>query len=62
YARHLSALLTDPPACAICGRGRASTGWWVDPIGRIHGRCPGCLGETGYQPPGTPPERSKHSP
>jgi hypothetical protein len=43
FVRRISALLTEPPACAICGRGHASTGWLVDPSGRINGRCPGCL-------------------
>jgi hypothetical protein len=45
FVRQLSALLTGPPACAICGRGRASTGWLLDPSGRINGRCLGCLGD-----------------
>ncbi len=36
-----------PAPCAICGRGRAWTAWVVDPLGRMHGRCPGCLDEVG---------------
>ena len=36
-----------PAPCALCGRGHASIGWAVDPFGRMHGRCPGCLDEGG---------------
>jgi hypothetical protein len=59
FARHLSELLTEPPACAICGRGHASTGWLVDPSGRINGRCPGCLDDGPGQPPSRQPTRSR---
>lgn len=46
----LHRLVTSPftPApCALCGRGHALIGWAVDPFGRMHGRCPGCLDEGG---------------
>ena len=42
FLRHLSARLTEPPPCAICGGGHAASGWLVDPSGRINGRCRGC--------------------
>jgi hypothetical protein len=57
FARHLSELLMEPPACAICGRGHASTGWLVDPSGRINGRCQGCVGDTPFPPPSKPSSR-----
>jgi hypothetical protein len=38
--------LTAPPQCGICGKGHASTGWIVDPVGRVSGRCRGCVGDT----------------
>jgi len=41
--RRLAATLLEPPACVICGRGHASSGWLVDSFGRISGRCPGCV-------------------
>lgn len=41
--QRLTDVLVEPPACVICGRGHASTGWVVDPFGRIFGRCPGCV-------------------
>ncbi len=44
--RRIAARLTGLPACVICGRGHASTGWVVDSFGRIHGRCAGCVDET----------------
>ena len=44
--RRLTDLLFQRPACVICGRGHASAGWLVDPMGRIAGRCPGCVGES----------------
>src|SRR6266851_80369 len=37
--------LTLPPLCALCGQGYASSGWVVDPIGRVSGRCHACLGD-----------------
>src|SRR6266516_660654 len=39
----LTAVFLQGPTCVICGRGHPSTGWLVDPLGRISGRCPGCL-------------------
>jgi hypothetical protein len=60
FVRRISALLTEPPACAICGRGHASTGWLVDPSGRINGRCPRCLGDAPYQAQG--PDTSPRQP
>ena len=41
--RRFAAKVTGLPACVICGRGHASTGWVVDSFGRIHGRCEGCV-------------------
>jgi hypothetical protein len=37
--------LISPPLCGLCGNGYASTGWIVDPIGRVSGRCHVCLGD-----------------
>ncbi len=37
--------LTLPPQCALCGKGYASTGWIVNPIGRVSGRCHVCAGD-----------------
>ena len=31
--RRLTDVLFEPPACVICGRGHASTGWLVEQIG-----------------------------
>ena len=42
--RRLSPLIL-PPLCGLCGKGYASTGWVVDPIGRVSGRCQACLGD-----------------
>jgi len=43
--------LTEAPPCAVCGRGHAMTGWQVDPIGGVHGLCPGCVpGDMGRTP------------
>jgi hypothetical protein len=59
--RGVHRLVTSPfaPApCALCGRGYASIGWAVDPVGRMHGRCPGCGDEVatiGSMPPSTTP-------
>ena len=39
----LAAIIAEGPPCAICGRGRATTDWLADPMGGIHGRCPGCI-------------------
>lgn len=53
-SRELYRLVTSPfaPApCAICGRGHAWTGWAVDPLGRMHGRCAGCLDDKGTDGP-----------
>jgi hypothetical protein len=38
--------LASAPLCGLCGTGYASTGWVVDPIGRVSGRCRVCLGDT----------------
>ena len=38
--------LTAPRLCGLCGNGYASTGWMVDPVGRVSGRCLGCMGDT----------------
>ena len=35
--------LTEPRLCGLCGKGYASTGWMVDPVGRVSGRCLGCM-------------------
>jgi hypothetical protein len=43
--------LISPPLCGLCGKGYASTGWIVDPIGRVSGRCHVCFG---YAPAGRP--------
>jgi len=50
-ARRFVAGLTGAPACAICGRGHASTGWLADSLGRISGRCPGCVEDVSLPPP-----------
>ncbi len=34
----------SPPLCGLCGKGYASTGWIVDPIGKVSGRCHACFG------------------
>jgi len=41
--RRLAASFVSPPPCALCGRGHAQTGWLLDPMGGMHGRCPGCI-------------------
>lgn len=46
FLRRLTAALTAPPACAVCGRGPASTAWMVDPAGRVTGRCTLCVGKS----------------
>jgi hypothetical protein len=46
FMRRLTAALTAPPACAVCGRGPASTGWMVDAAGRVSGRCSLCVGKS----------------
>ena len=39
----LAASFVSPAPCALCGRGHAQTGWLLDPMGGMHGRCPGCI-------------------
>ncbi len=45
-ARQLAASFVGTPTCALCGRGHAQTGWHLDPMGLMHGRCPGCIDDT----------------
>ncbi len=41
-ARLLAASFVAAPPCAICGREHAQSGWHLDPMGGMHGRCAGC--------------------
>jgi hypothetical protein len=41
--RRRVAALTEPPPCAVCGRGHAAEAWQIDPLGGPHGLCPGCI-------------------
>jgi hypothetical protein len=52
-ARRLNAAATSLPTCVICGRGHAQTEWVVDSLGRIHGRCVGCVESDEPQHPHT---------
>jgi len=52
--RRFAATLTAPATCALCGRGHASTGWLVDPFGRVSGRCAGCVGDAPTARPDNP--------
>jgi hypothetical protein len=49
------ATLAVPPRCALCGRGQASTGWIVDPFGRVGGLCHGCVEGSPAARPDDPP-------
>jgi hypothetical protein len=49
--RRRVASMTEAPPCAVCGRGHASTGWHVDPMGGTHGLCPGCVPDDPMHPP-----------
>ena len=62
--RRLAGSLTEAPPCAICGRGHAQTGWHMDPLGGMHGRCPGCLGHeyVGATKPATPRPNTQQAP
>jgi hypothetical protein len=42
-ARRITASFVAAPPCAVCGRGHAQSGWHIDPMGGVHGRCPGCI-------------------
>ena len=42
-AREFGAPKGSVPTCVICGRGPAQTGWMVDSVGMVYGRCEGCL-------------------
>src|SRR6266849_3111352 len=52
--RQFVATLTASAICALCGRGHASTGWLVDPFGRVSGRCAGCAGDARTARPRNP--------
>ncbi len=40
--RRLLGAITAAPACDLCSH-PASTGWYLDPVGRPRGRCAGCV-------------------
>jgi hypothetical protein len=45
WIRRLLALLSPAPRCAICHQKPAETGWHVQPLGTIDGRCAFCAAD-----------------